>query len=202
MVGRTHSANRPDQEGEARPATINPGEWAELDIETYGGCLDGRPTITWPELTIGLADGSNLPFAHHRGRDLRRGPGYVVPPGRGPAGRPALAPPDRGNRQPGICPIGQTLAYIVTLTNPTNAAIPLSPCPDYEQTLMGSDFAVKTGGYHQLNCAVASIPARGQLRFQMRAEIPASTRGSGRQPSPGCAPATSAIRRPRRRPQP
>src|SRR5262249_27169983 len=65
---------------------------------------------------------------------------------------------------PATVHIGQTFEYVAVLANPTGADVALTPCPNYDVTLT----KVKAGGFHQLNCAVAAIPARGAVRFAMR----------------------------------
>jgi len=66
------------------------------------------------------------------------------------------------------------LVYTVTLSNPTSAAISLTPCPSYTQTLFS---AVASSRRIQqtllLNCSAAtSIPSKGTLTYEMRLAIP------------------------------
>src|SRR5262249_57267871 len=68
---------------------------------------------------------------------------------------------------PATVHIGQTFEYVAVLANPTGADVALTPCPNYDVTLT----KVKAGGFHQLNCAVAAIPARGAVRFAMRLAV-------------------------------
>jgi hypothetical protein len=64
---------------------------------------------------------------------------------------------------------GKVLTYLVTLANPTSAAVALSPCPSYTQVL---------GTVQQtlvLNCqGAASIAANATATFQMQLTVPAS----------------------------
>jgi hypothetical protein len=64
---------------------------------------------------------------------------------------------------------GQVLAFAVTITNPTRAAVRLSPCPSYEMGL-----SVARAQAYQLNCSAApSIPAGQSRTYDMRFSIPA-----------------------------
>jgi hypothetical protein len=72
---------------------------------------------------------------------------------------------------------GTTIAYTVTLTNPTDNAVPLTPCPTYEEFVNVVSSHAKIDGQdviYQLNCAGHTTVAPGQaLTFAMR--IPAPT---------------------------
>jgi uncharacterized protein DUF4232 len=74
---------------------------------------------------------------------------------------------------------GETLRYTVTLTNPTNAAIKLAPCPSYTQSLY-TEGRTQNSTY-LLNCAGAAgqIPARSSVSFAMEAVVPADMTGPG-----------------------
>jgi hypothetical protein len=70
---------------------------------------------------------------------------------------------------------GQTLAYSVTLQNPSSSAVSLSPCPAYEEFVgSGETTWVATLRDYYLNCDVAStIPPGGSVTFEMRLQLPA-----------------------------
>ncbi len=74
---------------------------------------------------------------------------------------------------------GETLRYTVTLTNPTNAAIKLAPCPSYTQSL-NTEGRTQNSTY-MLNCAGAAgqIPAKSSVSFAMEAVVPADMTGLG-----------------------
>ena len=74
---------------------------------------------------------------------------------------------------------GETLRYTVTLTNPTNAAIKLAPCPSYTQSLY-TEGRTQNSTY-LLNCvgAAGQIPARSSVSFAMEAAVPADMTGPG-----------------------
>lgn len=73
---------------------------------------------------------------------------------------------------------GRTLRYEVVLRNPTARPIALRPCPGYLQerfslATAAGDEAVDDAQVYRLNCRpVASVPAHGAIRFQMRVEVP------------------------------
>jgi hypothetical protein len=65
---------------------------------------------------------------------------------------------------------GTTLRFAVTITNPTQAAIKLSPCPSYEVGISSA----RTLAY-ELNCSTPVI-LPGQTRtFDMQYAVPANT---------------------------
>ena len=66
---------------------------------------------------------------------------------------------------------GETLRYVVALTNPSDAPISLDPCPDYIESAGDFPDAVKSG--YQLNCdGVHEIGAHGTVRYAMELDIP------------------------------
>lgn len=78
---------------------------------------------------------------------------------------------------PSTAPSGGELRYVVTLENPTDAAIPLDPCPGYiEERFSTGDAqvqAVNESSMYRLNCrTVAAVPARGSVRFEVRSRVP------------------------------
>ncbi len=150
------------------PATIDPGERAWLDLETHGSCLVGQPSIVYSGLVLQLADGGRIA--------LRTSVDATCGVGLGEWYRPT--PPPKANawdvltpaiQAPASVRAGDALDYVVVLTNSTGADVPLSPCPNYLESLSG----VKAAGAYELNCAVPAIPAGGSLRFAMRLAIPA-----------------------------
>ncbi|HEX3514017.1 MAG TPA: DUF4232 domain-containing protein [Trebonia sp.] len=72
---------------------------------------------------------------------------------------------------PALATAGQTLRFQVVLTNPTRAAIRLSPCPSYE-------VGISVAGEHafELNCADPVIAAGHSRRFEMEYPVPAGAR--------------------------
>lgn len=69
---------------------------------------------------------------------------------------------------------GATTKYTVELTNPTDTAIDLDPCPSYSQQLTGVDIHVEE--LLALNCGpVDRIGPGDTMSFAMRIEIPEDT---------------------------
>ncbi|MEJ3748814.1 hypothetical protein WEI85_36740 [Actinomycetes bacterium KLBMP 9797] len=102
-------------------------------------------------------------------------------------GEPAQPPPPNDSPLHGVTVAisgprtarpGEQVTYHVVLANPTNAAIPLDPCPGYlvELFSMGdmTNQPVNTGQLYRLNCRpVAAVAAGGEIRFEMVARVPA-----------------------------
>jgi Domain of unknown function (DUF4232) len=152
------------------PTTIEHGEVAVLDIETFGGCLDGRPEINFSDAALRLADGGELPLqATLNGTcGVSMGEWYreAQPPSAEPYQFSQLAVEIEA---PPSVRIGQTLDFVVVLANPTAADITLDPCPNYSVTVR--DAPVKAGGVHKLNCLVTVVPTGERVRFAMRLDI-------------------------------
>jgi hypothetical protein len=74
---------------------------------------------------------------------------------------------------PGEITAGQTVAYTVTITNPTAMDIKLDPCPSYSEGLKG--YGDET---YLLNCdAQAVIPAESGVDFAMQLTVPEHASG-------------------------
>jgi hypothetical protein len=67
--------------------------------------------------------------------------------------------------------------YTVTLTNPTNSAIPLSPCPSYTQSVSAG--GASSSATLQLNCAASGnqIAANSSVTYDMQLNVPANLKG-------------------------
>lgn len=70
---------------------------------------------------------------------------------------------------------GVAFSYVVTLRNPTDQAVALSPCPGYEQVL-NTESGMQAMQL-RLNCggAGSSVPAHAEVQFEMRARAPDSS---------------------------
>jgi hypothetical protein len=159
------------------PATIDPGETAALEIDTVGSCLTGQPAIRLGDARLALPGGGELKLGVTL--DATCGvsmSGWSRPAQHGTLANPALETLTVALEVPATVRIGQTLRYVVVLSNPSDTPVTMSPCPNYLQTIAG----VKTGGYFQLNCAVPAIPAHGAVRYEMRTPIPDYTPDLGR----------------------
>jgi hypothetical protein len=65
---------------------------------------------------------------------------------------------------------GHTLQFAVTITNPTNTAIRLSPCPSYEVGISSARIVA-----YQLNCSSPDISPHQYRVFDMEYSVPANT---------------------------
>jgi hypothetical protein len=65
---------------------------------------------------------------------------------------------------------GHTLRFTVLITNPTRAAIRLSPCPAYETGIASARPVA-----YRLNCSTPVVPARQSRLFGMQYTVPAGT---------------------------
>lgn len=74
------------------------------------------------------------------------------------------------SRVPGSVGPGDTLAYTVTLTNPTSRRIVLDQCPSYQEGVKGQPASVHS---YQLNCGDAPpIGPHRSVTFEMRLPLP------------------------------
>ncbi len=155
------------------PATIDAGEPAWLDVQTYGGCFTSanQAHIILDDIALRLPDGSTLP--------LRSTVDATCGVGMSEWFRPTPEQPPLPwvgltitITAPTTAKLGQTLEYVVELTNSSDVAVALTPCPNYTQTLTGPGTPLKGGAVGQLNCAVATIPAHSRVRFDMHLAIP------------------------------
>lgn len=80
---------------------------------------------------------------------------------------------------PAAVAAGNTFNYLVTLRNPSDQAVALSPCPSYEQVL-NTEAGQQTAAM-RLNCAGAggSVLAHGEVQFEMRASAPEASAHEG-----------------------
>jgi hypothetical protein len=153
------------------PATVEPGEQVLLEVETYGGCLDGRPetvysdaVLRFPGRDISLHQSFNVTCGFNMGRWFRAPLMQPSPPPKPIASlQITIAAPSAVQR-------GETLEFMVTLTNPLTVPVTFDPCPNYLTEVRG--VPLKAVGVRQLNCVVEAIPANGSIRYAMRLPIP------------------------------
>jgi hypothetical protein len=70
---------------------------------------------------------------------------------------------------------GTTTTYHVTLRNPTETGVSLSPCPSYAEFMVQDGARPVTARYY-LNCQAApEVPAGGSVTFDIRIATPAVT---------------------------
>jgi hypothetical protein len=149
-----------------KPATVDPGEQALLGIVTANGCNGGAKPTTYRNVTIDVL-GRTYPLG---GLTLQTTcklavSDWLVDPNATPPPAPQYASLVPALEVPATARVGQVLAFTVRLTNPTGAAVSITPCPAYR---MG---AYKSGGMYWLNCPVTTIAAHASLVFAMRIQL-------------------------------
>jgi hypothetical protein len=152
------------------PATIDPGEVAEVTIETYETCPNADAETTYDALRLRLPrDAGEL--ALDDSIDATCGVS-MTPWYRRPVPRNVYDPLARlivSIEAPRQAAVGTSLEFVVVLTNPTGEDLALNPCPNYSMWLAGP---LKVFRAHRLNCTVPAVPAGGTVRFAMRLEVP------------------------------
>lgn len=68
--------------------------------------------------------------------------------------------------------LGETLRFVAVLRNPTDADVPLSPCPTYFMSYGEDGAGVLATGRLHCEAAPAAIPAHGRVAFEMRLHLP------------------------------
>lgn len=165
------------------PADIAPGSSATLLIEAeHISCAPPPTSPSYVSLLVGLPGGGSVtvrPPDDASGAPPRWSPECSVSVGTIgiPSPDPTYVPRPMASLRPTLAlpasvRAGETLRYTVTLTNQTDAPIPLDPCPDYQQLVPLAPIKDP----HQLNCgAAAPVAAHGRETFAMELSIPAST---------------------------
>jgi hypothetical protein len=161
---------------------LAPGKSGYLTVETDRDCQarysdpnNRFPTNRYSSLAVTLRSNTSFTLAMKLDVEcgLRAGGlGIDWPqPTQPPDTRAYLAPSIQAPRS---VQAGQALEYVLTLTNPTGATIPLSHCPGYIETLGAG---TGTGGVKEslgLDCSTVSQIAPGaSVRYEMRLAVPA-----------------------------
>ncbi len=166
------------------PGVIAPGETAAVDLEESWACekaLNGNKPQIWKTVELGLPAGGSIRVdaevdsicgvAVSRFGVPTRQPPIEVTPSPSPLTLTLTAP---ATTHP-----GDTLAFTVTMTNPTATPYTLEPCPVYMEFLTtftgaNNDIPFATEYDYQLNCMQApSIGAGASVTFQMALKVPA-----------------------------
>jgi hypothetical protein len=157
---------------------LPPGHLGYLTVETDRDCSPSNArggassTGTYTSLSVTLPSGSsfNLPAKLNAGCGfLTGGLGVDVPP--------PTTPTDARSHLIAIVETPRTMragsaSYVVTLSNPTDAAISLRHCPGYLEDLSNGGLGVVDDRY-ALNCSqVHAIAPHTSVRYQMRIGIP------------------------------
>jgi Protein of unknown function (DUF4232) len=167
--------------GSPAPAAIPPGRHVYLDLATEDVTCSLDHPFVYSDLAFRLPDGSRL-NTHTRltrfcgGWQMSR---FGLPPR-----TTATVPPRPGSLDtihvalslPSSARDGTTLRYLITLTNPTDTAVRLNPCPSYTEAIYApgapSDGSRALAFF--LNCdTVHRIDPGGRVRFRMRLRLPA-----------------------------
>lgn len=159
------------------PADLAPGAEGYLYFWTSPNCPQPAPETVYRSLSFKLPSGGTLTSGLSvsanscglRMDDLGL-PLPVVPPSPtlSPGGLTSLA---ARVDLPQSARVGQTLHYTVTLRNPTDVPVSLSPCPSYIEALDPSMPPL----YFYLNCdQVTVIPPHGQVVYAMEMRIPSN----------------------------
>ncbi|MGH2705498.1 MAG: DUF4232 domain-containing protein [Actinomycetota bacterium] len=154
------------------PADTAPGESGFLNIGTsYSGNCPETPEVTFRLLRFGFPDGwlnTDLTIVEGCGTLQISGIGKQPLP----APQPTAAPGDPGaihaslGHLPTIRP-GITMRYTVTLSNPTETAVSLTPCPSFTQSLDRHRESL------YLNCdEVKRIDPGQEVEYAMEREVP------------------------------
>jgi hypothetical protein len=138
------------------PATIDPGEYARVDVE---GCTGNGET--WRDVAVDLG-GREIPVTDHpMGLSCRPrvGSWYVRPPLLELGLDARITAPATVRR-------GSTLEFTVTLSNPAGPMVTLQPCPAY---------AIGFGGdlvWRRLDCHRDDMPAASSITLPMQVDVP------------------------------
>lgn len=166
-----------------RQANLRPGQSAQLAITTASMCPGGATSCarrSYAQVAVGVRGGQvRVSFPRSQPFSVIADGGIEVSAFGVPATPSDLlsSPLDVltvAIAAPSAPAAGTTVAYRVTLRNPTSHAVTLSPCPSYAEFVapLGTSLSQDTHRYF-LNCgAVSAIPARGSVTFAMRVAIP------------------------------
>jgi hypothetical protein len=167
------------------PAAIPPGHHVYLDLATEDvTCRLGRPFV-YRDLSFRLPDGRRL-LTHTR--LPRFCGGWRMSRFGLPERTTATAPPSPGSLDtlrvavslPSSAQAGATLRYLITITNPTDTAVRLEPCPSYTEWfyLPTEPIDHHRGPAYLLNCDAIRLIAPGhRVRYEMRMRLPAMPSG-------------------------
>jgi hypothetical protein len=145
-----------------RPATIDPGEPARLDVGIERDCVADDMTPEYTDWALQM-DGRQIELpdmAFPYACVLRISDWYVQPP-------LLNAPLTVTMQAPGQVRRGEELEYTVTVLNAFDRPIRLDRCPTYLQQFG------EQAQWLRLNCAITAFPPHVPVRFTMRLVVPA-----------------------------
>jgi hypothetical protein len=164
------------------PANLQPGQSGQVAITTTYLCAAGQAgqTDTYTSVEIGIGGGDDQAKLSGSLHPLNA----ICAVGVSDFGVPDTAsdvvssPLDvltANAAMPDPVTAGTTTTYHVTLRNPTETAVPLSPCPSYAEFMVQDGARPVTARYY-LNCQAApEVPAGGSVTFDIRIATPAVT---------------------------
>jgi len=160
-------------------ANVAPGQDTWLGLETDSYCAKspggGDSGPVYSTVTVDLPVGGTVMLQGHAFGltcGLRLTPFFVPLPVESPAPDP-IGELTAALEIPPTVAAGTTLSYVVRLTNPTEQAISLQPCPGYIQHTPATPTVKQT---YALNCTPAAmIGAHATVRFEMRMHLPDAT---------------------------
>lgn len=165
------------------PSDLSPGATARFAVGFSLGCETGNPPPWYEHISVTLPGGGTFTqtLSGTIPPDSQIPLGIVAECGVTVSELAAPAPPDvypsdplaaltSSIRAPSTVDPGAKITYIITMFNPTSAAVALDPCRGYYQTLdstKGPSFS------YELNCAAAQpIAAKGSESFVMEIGAP------------------------------
>jgi hypothetical protein len=160
------------------PADLRPGGFSLLRIHTGTGCdkpvhkltalevlLPNGGTLDVPKITLGDQCGlavSDFGLPRQTKKE-------VAKPGSPSVLKATL-------NLPSSVQSATTLAYTVTLTNPTGTTVKLTPCPGYTEGVFAQGYALSQS--YRLNCGtVTTIAPNGKVTYDMKLDLPQTKEG-------------------------
>ena len=154
--------------------TLDPGDRAQVQVSSPYDC--GRRLVTSTAFALSFPTGTlHVPGAHMA---VQCGGALVDfsarTTGASGSGTTSIAPAARLratiSQVPGSVTAGDSVPYVVTLTNPTPDPITFDHCPSYQEGIKGRPSSVRS---YQLNCgAVTRIAAHSSVRFAIQLPLP------------------------------
>lgn len=161
------------------PADLRPSAHAEFAVGFAFSCLTGPGPPLYDHITVTLPGGGTFAQSLSGIPGVNGLPTTGIEVGCGVTVTELYVPPVQPTyptdplvgltasvQMPPSVRVGQTVAYVVTLSNSTSTALVLNPCRGYYQLL---DSTKTESSFYQLNCDAAHpIPAYGRESFVMR----------------------------------
>lgn len=162
-------------------ANLLPGQSGFTDVTVSDDCPEFQHRSTVTTFALELPDRTRVTIAHSSGM-------WAPPSGCSVSassfGTPHVQVPDPTYpvdplkltvQLPRSVRAGTWFDYTVTLTNPTSAAVPLTPCPTYQENWKPVTQAAALSRAYRLNCdGHPEVPPHQALTFRMRMIAPAT----------------------------